>query len=222
MMLEKTGNLGEPSTSISLLERAGEGQPHAWATIVQLYGPVIYTWMRKSGFQAADAADLMQETLAAAFQRLNTFRTDQSNSTFRGWLWNISRNKAVDLIRRRKRHPNGIGGSAMAMNMEAIAPTQNSICDFESDEISLASFARSDLSADDDRKARASVLRRALAEIRTRFQPQTWELFVSAVIQQRPIDDIATENNVSKWAVYKARSRVLSQLREYLSGLEDV
>lgn len=55
----------EPSTSPSLLQSAKEGRSESWRKLAQIYGPVIYGWARRCGCQAADAADVMQETLAS-------------------------------------------------------------------------------------------------------------------------------------------------------------
>jgi hypothetical protein len=53
----KTGS----SISSSLLLRARAHDPEAWRRLVRVYGPLIYSWCRRAGLQAADAADVDQE-----------------------------------------------------------------------------------------------------------------------------------------------------------------
>jgi RNA polymerase sigma-70 factor (ECF subfamily) len=48
-----------------------------------------------TGFQSADAADIMQETLTAMSNALTRFES-QPDTTFRGCLWTITRNKMRD------------------------------------------------------------------------------------------------------------------------------
>jgi len=100
----------EPATSASLLRDAQQGDPESWQKIGQLYGPIIYAWARRCGCQAADAADIMQETLTAVSRGLADFDHQRNDATFRGWLWTITRNKLRDLERRRD--TGGAGGSS--------------------------------------------------------------------------------------------------------------
>jgi RNA polymerase sigma-70 factor (ECF subfamily) len=50
----------------------------------------------------ADAEDITQDTFLAAFDRMDTYRSDQALGP---WLRAIARNRAIDLVRRRARAP---------------------------------------------------------------------------------------------------------------------
>jgi RNA polymerase sigma-70 factor (ECF subfamily) len=57
--------------------------------------------------------------------------------------------------------------------------------------------------------------------VRDEFEAQTWEAAWRVVVEgQRPAD-VATDLGMSRGAVYMAKSRVLSRLREELQGLLD-
>ena len=59
-------NASRPSSiSSTLLDQLRARRPEAWQRLVLLYGPVIYRWCRRSDLSAEDAADLVQEVLAA-------------------------------------------------------------------------------------------------------------------------------------------------------------
>ena len=90
----------EPSTSASLLQSARRGDADGWRRLAQIYGPIIYGWARRCGCQSADAADVMQDTLTSMTTALSRFDHNQPDSTFRGWLWTITRNKIRDRARR--------------------------------------------------------------------------------------------------------------------------
>ena len=55
--------------------------------------------------------------------------------------------------------------------------------------------------------------------MRTDFEPQTWQAFWRTTIQGESPSDVAAELGVSKWTVYKAKSRVLQRLRDEFDDL---
>jgi RNA polymerase sigma-70 factor (ECF subfamily) len=200
----RTG-LIEPSTSFSLLARVQAGNSLAWHELVQLYGPVVYAWLRRSQFQPADASDIMQDTLIAVVKQLPKFNCSQPGATFRGWLWTITRNKSVDHLRKQSGQPNAVGGSSMQAMIQGV--TESTIDQDPPSEIAMD---------------RAAVCRRALANLRDQFEPQSWLAFWRTTVDGCSPEDVADELKISRWAVYKARSRVLHRLRLHLLGLEEL
>src|SRR5271165_3129364 len=110
---EVTGSGSQPSTSTSrsLLERVRADDSAAWDRLVSLYAPLVLYWCRRWGLQDEDAADVFQEVFLAVATHIGRFHKTQPGDTFRGWLRTITSNKVLDLFRRRKRDPGGIGGS---------------------------------------------------------------------------------------------------------------
>lgn len=198
------------TTSPSLLGRATSGDSQAWQRMVQIYGPLVYSWARRTGLQPQDAADVTQETFAAVSNRLQGYDAQRTGATFRGWLWTITRNKAADLVRNQQAQPGARGGSTNLANLNAVhaKPT-----------------AAIELNADYPQETvgdQQEIVRRALAILRTSFEPTTWQAFWRTVVDGCSPDDVAAELSLSRWAVYKARSRVLQRLRSELDGLEDL
>ena len=191
----------EPSTSVSLLQRACSGQDDSWRNLAQIYGPVVYGWARRSGCQSADAADLMQETFVSVAKALPGFNYQREDSSFRGWLWTILRNKMRD---RNRRATEVVAGGTDAM----IAFQQ--IEDLPEDSTPPTDYV-------DDA---AGITSRSLELLRSTFDPRTWKMFWETAVEHRSPDDVAAEMGVSRWAVYKARARVLARLRRDLEGLE--
>lgn len=192
------------STSPSLLLRACGGESLAWQRMVQIYGPLVYNWARRTGLQPQDAADVAQETFAAVSTRLSRFDPQQAGATFRGWLWTITRNKAADFVRARDAQPRARGGSDPAREFAGLFSPSGST---------------NNNSGDADQR---EVVRRALAILRNHFEKTTWQAFWRTVIDDCRPEDVAEELGVSKWTIYKARSRVLQRLRGELGGLEEL
>src|SRR5262245_63601000 len=103
----------QPSTgtSRSLLERVKADDPAAWDRLVALYAPLVFRWCRGWDLREQDAADVFQEVFQAVVTHIAGFRKEQVGDTFRGWLRTIARNKVRDLVRRREREPDGVGGT---------------------------------------------------------------------------------------------------------------
>lgn len=206
----------EPSTSVSLLERVQHGDGEAWKMLAQVYGPIVYGWARRAGCQSADAADVMQETFVAVTRAVGGFDHELANATFRGWLWTIARNKIRDQARRR--------ATRQAAGDDPVGGTAAQIAMSELPVPSAASESGTDLSASDippgDEETEMAIVRRRMIEfLRQKFEPRTWQMFWETAVLGRDPNDVAAEMSVSRWAVYKARARVLNRLRGELEGL---
>lgn len=187
----------EPSTHRSLLQRAQAGSDDGWRTLVQIYGPVVYGWIRRCGVQSADAADVMQETLMAVSQAIGRFDGDRTGATFRGWLWTIAKNKMRDRQRLDAR------GDAVAIGgvdwdiVEGADPPSEIV---------------------DDKRG---IELRMLEILRTKIEPKTWAMFYRVVVEGHDTIAVAEDMHVSRWTVYKARARVLKRLRQEMQGVEE-
>ena len=60
---------------------------------------------------------------------------------------------------------------------------------------------------------------KALEELRPEFQPKSWQAFMEHGMSGRSAADVARELGVTVGAVYAAKFRVMSRLREELQGL---
>lgn len=182
----------EPSTSPSLLGAAQSGDPDAWRRFVHLYGPLVYRWVRRSGMQSSDAADVTQDVLMSVSKDLAGFDPARQGSKFRGWLWTITRRRIVDNLRRR---PNEQPAGSQIDDVAAANPP-------------------TDVSTDHQ-----TVLLRAVAIYRDRFDAKTWQAFWATVVEGRHPDEVAETLGMNRWSVYKARARILQRLRSELAGL---
>jgi RNA polymerase sigma-70 factor (ECF subfamily) len=92
----------DQSTSETLLQRLRQpNQAAAWERFVGLYTPLLLYWARRSGLQAQDADDFVQEVLVLLLQKLPEFHYDQHKS-FRSWLRTLALNRWRDRQRRQQ------------------------------------------------------------------------------------------------------------------------
>lgn len=185
-----------------MIARAQQGDATSWKELAQVYGPVVYGWARRCGCQSADAADVMQDTFAAVAGHLSNFDLERSGATFRGWLWTISRNKIRDLAR-------------VAAEECAVGGTDADLAMRQLQDATDADEPPTD--ADNDA---AGVRGRLIETLRQKFDQRTWRMFWESAIAGRPSSDVAEEMGVTKWAVYKARARVLQRLKQEMNDLQ--
>lgn len=191
------------TTSPSLLLRAAGGDDVAWQRMVQIYGPLVYTWLRRTGAQSSDAADLVQETFLTLTTKLAQFDGTAAGATFRGWLWTVAKNKLMDRLRREQMSfAGGTANLERLQQLEARTPTLEDPTHESAD--------------------RAAVVSRALEIMRTHFEPKTWQAFWRTAVDGVTPDAVAEELGISRWAVYKSRARVLERLRRELGALEEI
>jgi RNA polymerase sigma-70 factor (ECF subfamily) len=165
-----------------------------------LYGPLVYGWARQCGLQEQDAADVVQEVFQSVARAIDRFDDKHPGSTFRGWLWTITRNAVRQHARVRARQAVAVGGTDAQQRMQTLPQA-----------------------TDDDREpdppaARSALVHRALRLIRDEFEPATWQAFWRMTIDGRAAGDVAEELRLTPGAVRQAKYRVLHRLRELLEG----
>lgn len=97
----EAGRVGRPGTSdAELVARCQTGDQDAWRALVARHAPLVSGLLRGAfRFEAHDAEDAFQEVFTRAYLRLSTLR---DGATVRGWLAQVTRNVALDAIRRRR------------------------------------------------------------------------------------------------------------------------
>ena len=190
-------------TSVSLLERLrGQAEETDWQRLVDLYTPLIRGWLRRHAPDLRDADDVVQDVLAVVVRRLPEFEHQRVGS-FRRWLKSITVNCLRDHWKRQKHRPAGTGDSDF---LEVLQQLED---------------PRSDLSRMWDEEHDRHVTRRLLQIIRPRFEATTWQAFERVALEGVSPDQAAAELGVTVNAVFIAKSRVLSALRQEGRGLLD-
>lgn len=194
--------MSSQATSLSLLARIRSGEDIAWNRLVDLYAPLVQYWCRKSHLSEEDTADIMQEVFRVVVERIEQFRKDQPQDSFRGWLRVITANKIRDHLRRQTDKAQARGGSTAHLHLHNVA---DPIVTDGSDEIPVLQQA---------------VLK-TLEWIREDFEEKTFQAFWKCQIEEVSTEVVSAELGMTPAAVRKAKYRVLRRLREELDGLVD-
>lgn len=190
-----------PSTNIRLLGRlrSAPRDDAAWDEFVRGYGPAIRRWCRAWKLQEADADDVTQAVLLKLARRMASFRYDRSGS-FRGYLKTLTRHAVFDAVEALRRPGLGAGGDGV-VDWLAIEDT------------------RRDLARCLEAELRADLLREATLRVSFRVDRRTMEAFALLTRDGCPGQEVATRLGMTVAAVYMAKSRVVSMLREEIRGL---
>jgi RNA polymerase sigma-70 factor (ECF subfamily) len=204
----------EPSaTSTELLRQAQANNQDAWEQLVSLYSRRMYRWCRRAGLQAADAGNVVQESLQAVARKLGEFRRDRPGDTFRGWLRRITDNKIRDHFRRQGRAidvaTGGTDGQDLLIDL-AHAPQQGNQPSHE--EITWDTSIASALSPQTDE------LHESIQRIRNEVSDRDWKFFWRVVVDGQSAADVGREFGVTANTVRLVKMRLLRKLRRSLAN----
>jgi len=191
-------------TPRSLLERLRVlSDPESWRRLVELYSPLLRTWLHRYAVSATDADDVVQEVLAIVVREIPNFHHDLRRGAFRRWLRNIMVNRLREFWRDRgdlRKSPQGITQERFLSQLEDPSSPLNDFWDREHDR---------------------QILQRLLTLLEPEFEPTTWQAFRLVAVEERSVGEAAQALGLSPNAVRIAKSRVLKRLRQEAEGLVD-
>jgi RNA polymerase sigma-70 factor (ECF subfamily) len=84
-----------------LIQWVADGDPSCLAALFERHHRGVYRYFRQMLHDRALCEDLVQDVFLKVLRKTRTFR---GNGSFKGWLYNIARNAALDELRRARRH----------------------------------------------------------------------------------------------------------------------
>jgi RNA polymerase sigma factor (sigma-70 family) len=169
----------------------------AWGEFVDRYGPRIYAWCRRWQLQEADAQDVTQNVLLRLAEKMHGFDYDRARS-FRGWLRTLTHHAWCDFVSGRQ----AAGGGSQLL------------------EVLHRVEAREDLQGRLEEELDRELLAEAMARVRLRVEPHTWEAFELLAVQGCSGAEAASRLGMKVATVFVARSKVNKMIREEMSRLD--
>jgi RNA polymerase sigma-70 factor (ECF subfamily) len=170
----------------------------AWRRFCDHFRPVVVHFAGTLGLSGQDCEDAAQETLMSFLKAVQAGRYDRDKGRLSAWLFGIA--KRVILNKRRSLYKG-----------EGLADTAfwQSVPDDQTVETTWES------------QWERAVLGRCLDQARREFDPKVFEAFRLCGLLEVPVDQVAATLGISRNAVYIAKSRVLSRLRQLQQEYED-
>jgi len=176
----------------------------AWGLFSHRYRPIVVAFARRNGLQEANAEDVAQETMAEFLRAYREGRYDRSRgSRLRDWLKGIAANRVRESLRKRAR------------TKERQPPESESQTDFLArvpDEKALDGW---------NEEWQTHILSMCLRVAQSEFDSTTSEAFEMYAVRQIDAADVASHLNMSRNAVYIAKSRVLARLHELFADYDN-
>jgi RNA polymerase sigma factor (sigma-70 family) len=189
------------ATRPSLLARIRDQRDRqAWSECVEIYAPLVYGYARKQGLQDADVADLTQEVLRAVARSAAHLDYDPRRGSFRGWLFTIVRNELRDFVASRRRHCPGSGSPEVQRQLEQL-PAREEEALWE-------------------REYEQRLFAWAAEQVRRDFQEATWRAFWLTAVEGKSGKEVAEGLGMTTAAVYLAKRRVMTRLKEQIEQLQ--
>jgi RNA polymerase sigma-70 factor, ECF subfamily len=193
----------EQSEEKELIRLARGGDIRAKSEIVRRHQDLVYNLALKLTGNPGDAETVLQESFLKIFEKLAGFRQE---SSLRTWIYRITANEALMLLRRRK-------GAPVSMELEGedeAVPRYRQM---------LASLDRNPLELLLDNEFR-TALEKAMIEL-----PDSWRVpFVLKDIEGLSLADVADDLGITipavKAALHRARVALRNRLAEFIEQRE--
>ncbi|MEM9944324.1 MAG: sigma-70 family RNA polymerase sigma factor [Planctomycetota bacterium] len=193
-------DLPETRESLLLQIRSQENR-EAWEEFVEIYRPVVYGVAVSRGLQHADALDLVQTVFVSVANSIARWQKQDQNSRFRHWILRVAKNATINALTRRPpdRGLGGDGFGAEQFEQLSLIPSEQEL----------------------DLEYQRQLYLRAAEQVKTRVNHENWTAFKITAIDGVSIDEAARELGKSVGAIYAARSRIMKQLSQVISEIEE-
>ncbi|OYP28358.1 sigma-70 family RNA polymerase sigma factor [Rhodopirellula sp. MGV] len=180
-----------PETRPSLIVRLPNHRDQsAWWAFVELYEPFLRHFAKRRGVPESHLGDATQQILLAIAKSVERFQDDGKQASFRRWLCTVSRHEVIKYMTKMRQHVTPTGGTDSIRSLHSIADQP-----------------------DFDDQYEHELIVWAATKIRGEFSESSWQAFWQTVIDQRPVDAVTRELDLSRGAIYMARSRILKRIR---------
>ena len=189
------------TTRPSLLLRIRNREDRAaWEAFDSIYRPMLSRFARARGLDDADAEDVVQQCMSAIHGHIDGFDYDPDKGRFKGWLRTLVNNRIRNLARDRRE------GRADTKTLENVPDA-------------------GDLPEDVfERLWMQEHLWHCLRQVREDVEETTFRAYELYVIEQRPIDAVCRELNLTANHVYTIKWRltekVSARMKELLEGAD--
>lgn len=96
--------MDEHLTRLTLIQKLQEDcDETSWEEFIQLYKGYVFVIIKSMNFSEEDCHDIMQSTFLKVWKNVQSFEHGGRNGQFRKWLGRISRNTALNHIKKQKR-----------------------------------------------------------------------------------------------------------------------
>ena len=172
----------------------------AWRDFVSTYEGFLNQLARRQGVPERHVPDVTQQILLTIAKSIGGWSDDGNAASFRRWLSTVSRNIVIRFMSRERRQAGGVGGSDLVARLERIED--------KADERHVLRYQH-------------ELIVWAAEQVRHEFLETSWQAFRATVIEDRPVDIVASELGVTVGSIYMSRSRIMARIRKRVAEVEE-
>lgn len=173
----------------------------AWTMFRDHFYSVVINFAKTLGLSEIDAEDAAQETMLAFIKAFRAGKYSREKGHLSHWLFGVARRVILNF---RKRLPRE--------HFIADSTSGTSFWDMVADEEAVRHTW--------DTEWQHMMLEKCLQQARRELDQKVFEAFELYAILQKPVEEVCTMLSMSRNAVYIAKSRVLSKLRQLQQDFE--
>jgi RNA polymerase sigma factor (sigma-70 family) len=191
-------------TRRTLLSRLRDLDDHAsWRDFFDTYWKLIYSTALKSGLPAADAEDVVQETLLTVARSLPEFRYDPALGSFKGWLLHTTRWRILDHLRKHgPETPVASAGADVPETIEQIAGPENA-----------------QIEAAWEAEWQQNLMDAAVQRVKRQVNPKHYQIFELYALKEWSAGKVARTLGVNVAQVHLIKHRVGNLIRKEVKRL---
>ena len=183
-------------TRLSLIVRLKSEQNEiAWRDFVGVYEGFLSQIARRQGVPERHVADVTQQILMAIVRSIEGWKDDGNAASFRRWLSTVSRNVVIRFMTQERRQPAAVGGSDLVALLQQVEE--------KPDELEIQRYQH-------------ELIVWAAEQVRLEFLETSWQAFWATVIEQKSVEQVAQDLNVSTGSIYMSRSRIMAKIRKII------
>ena len=183
------------TTTQVLEELQSSNDAPAWQRFCGHFHTVVVNFAKHMGLSVPDAEDAAQETMLAFVKAFRDGKYNRDKGHLSDWLFGIAKHVILNF---RKRQP--------LEQLMADKTTGTSFWDMIQDDHNIKLSWETEW--------RHMVLAKCFEQARREFDPKVFRAFELYALTQTAVDKVAQQLEMSRNAVYIAKCRVLSRLRE--------
>jgi len=192
----------EWATTTQILEELEDSNDsHVWKNFCDHFNPVVVRFARRLGLSAVDAEDAAQEAMMTFLRAFRSGKYQPAKGRLSDWLFGVARRVILNL---RGRRPLEL--------LIADKATGTSFWDLIQDD--------HDIKTTWETEWQQMVLSRCLEQVRREVDHRIFNAFELYALCDKPVDEVTKSLGMSRNAVYIAKSRVLSRLRQLKGQFE--
>ena len=172
----------------------------AWRDFVCAYEGFLNRLVRRQGVPERHVQDITQHILLTIARSIDGWKDDGKTASFRRWLSTVSRNVVIRFMSRERKQARGIGGSDLMAQLRNVED--------KPDEQHVRLYQH-------------ELIVWAAEQVRHEFLETSWRAFWSTVIEERSVDEVASELNVTPGSIYMSRSRIMARIRKKVAEVEN-